>query len=104
MISNINTCILSVFILTALLVTAGCSSPQGNADNGKRWYMMHNCSGCHGANGDDGRAPKIKKLDRSFGSFVRKLRTTDTSIMPAYPDSKLSKEDAADIYAFLQSK
>jgi hypothetical protein len=39
----------------------------------------------------------------SFSSFVRKLRTTDAPIMPPFPESKLSKQDAADIYAYLQS-
>lgn len=91
-------------ILGCLPILATCSSPQGNVEDGKRWYMMHNCSACHGQNGHDGRAPGIKELSMGFGSFVRKLRRTDTSIMPAFPESKLSEKDAADIYAFLNRK
>jgi len=94
----------SVFLFCSLLILTGCGAPQGNPDDGKRWYMMHNCAACHGPNGNDGRAPNIAGIDMRFGSFVRKLRTTDAPIMPPFPDSKLSKEDAADIYAYLASQ
>jgi len=88
-----------------LLGTAlsGCGGPDGNVENGKRWYTMNNCSACHGLHGNDGRAPDIANLDMSFSSFVKKLRTTDAPIMPPFPESKVSKQDAADIYAFLKS-
>lgn len=64
---------------------------------------MHNCNSCHGIYGNDGRAPDIAALKMSFQRFVRKLRTTDAPVMPPFPDSKLSKQDAADIYAYLKS-
>ncbi len=96
--------ILFLAVLGFLLFLAACGSPQGNAEDGKRWYMMHNCSACHGRNGNDGKAPHIKGLDMGFGSFVRRLRRTDSVIMPTFPESKLSEKDAADIYAFLKSK
>lgn len=96
--------ILLLNILGFFLFLASCGAPQGDVEDGKKWYMMNNCSACHGQNGNDGRAPDIKRLDMSFGSFVRKLRRTDTQIMPAFPESKLSEKDAADIYAFLKSK
>lgn len=87
----------------SLILLSGCSGPAGDPANGKRWYMMHNCSSCHGPNGNDGRAVNIAGIKMSFGSFVRKLRTTDAPIMPAYPESKISEQDAADIYAYLKS-
>lgn len=83
--------------------TTGCSAPPGNAADGQRWYKMHNCSSCHGPHGNDGRAINIAGLDMSFYSFVRKLRTTDAPIMPAFPEDRVSKQDAADIYAYLRS-
>lgn len=85
------------------LLFSGCTAPPGNAVDGKKWYMMHNCHACHGVHGDDGRAVKIAGIDMGFGSFVRKLRTTDAPIMPPFPESKISQQDAADIYAYLQS-
>lgn len=85
------------------LFFSGCSAPPGNAADGKKWYLMNNCQACHGVHGDDGRAVKIAGIDMGFGGFVRKLRTTDAPIMPPFPESKISKQDAADIYAYLQS-
>ena len=86
-----------------LIFFMGCSAPPGNPDNGKRWFMMHNCSSCHGPHGNDGRAVNIAGLKMGFGSFVRKLRKTDAPIMPSFPVAKVSEQDAADIYAYLKS-
>lgn len=86
-----------------VVFSAGCSAPPGNAADGQRWYRMHNCSACHGPHGNDGRAINIAGLDMNFYSFVRKLRTKDAPIMPPFPEEKVSKQDAADMYAYLQS-
>lgn len=90
-------------LLLSLILLSGCSGPEGDPANGKRWYMMHNCSSCHGLNGNDGRAVNIAGIKMSFGSFVRRLRTTGSPIMPPFPESKISEQDAADIYAYLKS-
>ena len=91
-----------MFAILCLLL-ASCSSPKGNAEDGKRWYSMNNCSSCHGPNGSDGRAPNIAKIDMRFGKFLKRLRIKDATIMPYFPESKISKQDAADIYAHLQA-
>jgi mono/diheme cytochrome c family protein len=85
------------FLLTA------CSSPNGNSESGRKWFEMHNCSKCHGKNANDGRAPKIASLDRSFGSFVRILRKPNSVSMPSFPEEVISKQNAADIYTWLKS-
>ena len=64
---------------------------------------MHNCYACHGKNANDGRAPKIAAIDRSFGSFVRFLRNPDSASMPSFPEEIISRQDAADIYSWLKS-
>lgn len=66
--------------------------------------MMHNCSSCHGPRGGDGRAVNISGISMNFNSFLRKLRTTDSISMPPFPEEKLSKEDAADIYIYLKTQ
>lgn len=93
----------SFFLFFALLLIGGCTTPAGDPAAGRKWYIMNNCGSCHGANGDDGRAVPIAGLDMGFGSFLRKLRTTDAPIMPPFPEAKVSDQDAADIYAYLQS-
>ncbi len=64
---------------------------------------MNNCYSCHGIHGNDGRAVHIAGLKMSFGSFVRKLRTTGAPVMPHFPETKISEQDAADIYAYLKT-
>jgi mono/diheme cytochrome c family protein len=92
------------FILFFLVVLTSCGAPpKGNPEEGKRWYMMNNCSSCHGQNGNDGRGANIAGITMGFGSFVKKLRKTDAPIMPPFPESKISEQDAADIYAFLKT-
>jgi mono/diheme cytochrome c family protein len=91
------------FFFLFLIFFAGCSAPPGNPADGKRWFLMNNCSSCHGPHGNDGRAVNIAGLEMGFGSFLRKIRKTDTQIMPSFPETKVSKQDAADIYAYLRS-
>lgn len=100
---KLDTCLLPITVIALVLLLNGCNNPQGNATQGKRWYTMHNCSSCHGANGQDGRAAEIAAIDMSFHSFVDILRDPYSPSMPRFPENKLSKEDAADIYAWLKS-
>jgi len=99
----IKICAASSFTIILSFLIIGCSGPDGNPADGKRWYMMHNCYSCHGPHGNDGRAVDIAQPDIGFGGFVRKLRTKNAPIMPHFPASKVSKQDAADIYAYLNS-
>ena len=86
-----------------ILVTA-CSTPQGNSDDGKRWYMMHNCYSCHGLNGDDGQGPVVDTKKLSFRRFNSIVRDAKSPIMPEFPKEKLSDQDIVDIYTWLDSK
>lgn len=88
--------------LTVVSLTA-CNTPQGNATEGKKWFAMHNCSACHGENANNGKAAAISAIEMSYGAFSRFLRNPDSPSMPRFPESKLPKEDAADIYAWLKS-
>lgn len=94
--------LLLFFAILALSLTA-CDGSEGNAVNGKRWFAMHNCSACHGENANNGRAAHISAIDMSFSRFVGYIRNPDSPSMPRFPENKLSKEDAADIYAWLKS-
>jgi mono/diheme cytochrome c family protein len=96
---------IAMLLLAAILpLIAACSTPQGNAEDGKRWYMMHNCFACHGKNGSDGKGPMIGNPDMSFYSFLRSVRNAGSPIMPEFPETKIPKQDVADIYAWLKSK
>lgn len=92
-----------LLILTGVAILAACGAPAGNPENGKRWYAMHNCSACHGKNGNDGRALPVAGLGMSFSKFEGILRKPYSPSMPKFSEEKLSKQDAADIYAWLKS-
>jgi cytochrome c553 len=91
-----------LFLLLFVLTIAGCTH-SGNPENGKKWFSMYNCTSCHGLHANDGRAPHIAGFDEGFYIFLLQLRSPDTLHMPTFPASKLSHQDAADIYAYLQS-
>jgi mono/diheme cytochrome c family protein len=90
------------FSATALAEGAG----SGDVAKGKRVYLADGCFLCHGRVGQGGAmnypAPAIVKLEMPVESFVAFLRDAPND-MPAYTANVLSDEDAADIYAFLQS-
>ncbi|MEE4167078.1 MAG: cytochrome c [Desulfocapsaceae bacterium] len=83
------------------IVLGACTTPKGNVDNGKRWYMMNNCYSCHGLHGNDGKAPHIDADDLSFRRFLAIIRDAKSPIMPKFPEEKVSRQDAADMYAWL---
>ena len=95
--------VIMIMLLVISILFAACSPPPGNPANGKKWFMMHNCYACHGKNANDGKAPVIARIDRRFGSFLRFIRNPDSAVMPIFPEEVLSRQDAADIYAWLQS-
>jgi len=87
-----------------MLATFGCITPEGKVNDGKRWYLMNNCSACHGQNGNDGKAVEINGVDMSFRRFLSIVRDANSPIMPKFPEAKISKQDAADIYVWLKTK
>lgn len=92
-----------LLILAGAAILAACGTPTGNAEDGKRWFAMHNCTSCHGKNANDGRALAIANLGMGFNKFIHILRKPYSPSMPAFSEQKLSQQDAADIYAWLKS-
>ena len=97
-------CFLIISYIFMVMGLASCSTPQGNADDGQRWYMMHNCYGCHGPNGNDGQGPVIDADELSFRKFKSIIRDAGSPIMPKFPEEKLPAQDVADIYAWLKTR
>jgi cytochrome c553 len=93
-----------LLVLAAYMVISGCTSPEGNAANGKKWYSMHTCYACHGIDGKGRRGgPNIAGIDMGYRSFLKRLRNSQTAIMPQYSEEKINDQDAADILAYLKS-
>ncbi len=95
--------ILLLMIILASALFACSGTPQGSAADGKRWYSLHRCNGCHGEGGSGGKGPLLAGTELGFRRFLGKLRTPNSTIMPAFASEQLSDQDAADIYLWLRS-
>jgi mono/diheme cytochrome c family protein len=100
-----------VFFLFALLVpTFGLvrsipaqSTPQGNAENGKRLFMRDSCWECHGTVGQGSRdGARIGSTSLTLQGVIRYVRRP-TGAMPAFSEKVVSDQDLTDIYAYLKS-
>lgn len=81
-------------------------APPGNAANGQRVYLADGCFTCHGRVGQGGNyygvTPRLAKTQLPFEGFKQQLRDPSRA-MPPFEAAVLSDQDAADIYAFLQT-
>ena len=77
-------------------------TPRGDAANGKKLFETIGCFECHGYAGQGGGAgPKL--IDPpAWEAFIVQLRTPRQQ-MPPYTTKVLSDQQAADIYAHLQT-
>ncbi len=82
-----------------------CSTPpSGDSSNGKRWFSMQHCDGCHGEGGVGGDAPQIGQVTMSYRELLSKVRNSKSAIMPSYSKERLSDQDVADIFSYLQEE
>lgn len=95
--------ILLLLIILFFAPAACTGAPQGNAVDGKRWYSLHRCNGCHGEEGGGRKGPVLAGTDLGYRRFLGKLRNPKSAVMPAFTREQLSDQDAADIYLWLQS-
>lgn len=97
-----------VAALLGLIATARSQdqAPAGDAGNGKRLYLADGCFACHGRVGQGGQyygaTPVLAHSELPFDAFEQQLREP-TNNMPAYAKGVLSEQEAADIYAYLQT-
>ena len=95
---------LCVLTMILFLLPACNRTPKGNPADGVRWFRMHRCNGCHGEGGRGARGPAIDSSNISFDHFLSKLRNPNSAVMPTFPPSAVSEQDAADIYLWLKKQ
>lgn len=80
-------------------------APSGNQENGKKLYSKVGCWACHGleAQGAGTYGPRLGPSPVPFPAFLAYIRVPSGE-MPPYIRRVLSDQDAADIYAFVQSR
>jgi mono/diheme cytochrome c family protein len=82
-------------------VTPG--TPKGNAENGKMLFMKFGCYECHGREGQGAvTGPRLNQNPITYARFAAYIRKPSGE-MPPYTTKVVSEQQAADIYAFLQS-
>src|SRR5262245_32758136 len=91
-----------LLLLPLLLQTA--PAPRGNAENGKALFAKIGCYQCHGreAQGATATGPRLNQNPITYARFVAYIRKP-TGEMPPYTAKVVTDQQAADIYAFLQS-
>jgi mono/diheme cytochrome c family protein len=94
----------AALVLTATAQNPAPAAPRGNSENGKILYAKIGCYQCHGreAQGASATGPRLGPNPVAYARFLSYLRKP-AGEMPPYTERVLSDQQAADIYAFLQS-
>jgi mono/diheme cytochrome c family protein len=92
-----------LFVLLLVLLPQ-TPAPRGNAENGKALFAKIGCYQCHGREGQGSPAtgPRLNQNPITYTRFVSYIRKP-TGEMPPYTEKVVSEQQAADIFAFLQS-
>ena len=80
------------------------NTPRGDAQNGKTLFMKYGCFECHGREGQGSNAtgPRLNQNPITYPRFVAYIRKPSGE-MPPYTAKVVNDQQAADLYAFLQS-
>jgi mono/diheme cytochrome c family protein len=92
--------------LAAAVPVLAQDAPKGDAAAGQKVFLADGCYECHGRVGEggafNGPAPILAKTKLPFDAFKGQLRNPAND-MPPYPDTLVSDQQVADIFAYLQS-
>jgi mono/diheme cytochrome c family protein len=95
--------ILLLALMMSPILALAQSNASGNADNGKRLFMKHNCYYCHGTTGQGSRdGARLTQTALNTQGLIRYVRKP-TGGMPAFTEKILSDQELTDIYAYLKS-
>jgi ubiquinol-cytochrome c reductase cytochrome c subunit len=92
----------AIALLLVLLVQT--PAPRGNAESGKALFMKIGCYQCHGREGQGSTAtgPRLNQNPITYSRFSTYIRKP-TGEMPPYTTKVVSEQQAADLFAYLQS-
>ena len=96
---------MSLFLVLALLFAqTPAPAPRGNAENGKVLFSKIGCYQCHGLEGQGSNAtgPHLNQNPITYPRFVSYIRKPSGE-MPPYTARVVTDQQAADLFAFLQS-
>src|SRR2546429_7263458 len=95
--------ILYVMLIVCCLAVSGFAQTNGNAQEGKRLFMKHNCYYCHGTSGQGGRdGARIAQTALNLQGLTRYVRRPAGG-KPAFPEKNLSDRELTGIFAYFKS-
>jgi len=93
----------TLFLILATLIAPQANTPKGNAETGKALFMKIGCFECHGREGQGAvTGPRLNQNPITYARFVSYIRKPSGE-MPPYTARVVNDQQAADLYAFLQS-
>src|SRR5213083_2781160 len=88
-----------LFLILAMLQAV----PKGNVETGKTLFMKYGCFECHGREAQGAvTGPRLNQNPITYTRFISYIRKPSGE-MPPYTAKVVSDQQAADIFAFLQS-
>lgn len=91
----------SSIVAACCLAAPGVATAQ-DATRGSQLFEQLECARCHGAGAAGAVGPSLAATERSLEEVTQQLRSPRGN-MPAFEAERLSDDDVADIYAWLQS-
>ena len=93
-----------LLVMIALFASPQTAAPRGNPETGKTLFSKIGCYQCHGREGQGSTAtgPRLNQNPITYTRFISYIRKP-TGEMPPYTAKVVSDQQAADIFAFLQS-
>src|SRR5262249_42749544 len=93
----------TLLLILATLIAPQTNPPKGNAEAGKALFMKIGCFECHGRKGQGAvTGPRLNQNPITYTRFVSYIRKPSGE-MPPYTAKVVNDQQAADLYAYLQS-
>src|SRR5215472_7555909 len=99
------TSVLCILTISATLLAASAfaqGAPRGDTANGKKLFDTVGCFECHGWAGQGGAAAPKLISPPAWEAYIVQVRTP-RNVMPPFTTKVLSDQQAADIYAYIQT-
>ena len=98
------TAIITLLLALSPALAQPAPPPPGDAEQGRKTFMDAGCQTCHGTIGHGGgiAGPRIAPTPLPYFLFISQIRKP-VRAMPRYSPDLLTDQQAADIYAYLQT-
>ena len=92
----------ALVVLATLLALPAEALAQDAARGFDLFQTEFECASCHGTAAEGDLGPTLASTRLSIDEVRRQVRAPSSRRMPKFPEEKLSEEDLADIYAYVQ--